>query len=197
MRKLLVTTLLVLIVHSNAFGDDPPGIQRDVLPPAVGTIISSAAVQTPAHAGHAVQSGTTTINACKLETMTADGALTVTLTAQPRIEHSSKTNGAFSVAADRMRFSIPSDTIRGTGLSTLSDFEATGTCVFSSDSIRVSANRMVLKSLPDNACSTIKFEGDVSFWVGKISGSANSITLTRTDAAWNLSGLLAAPKEGR
>lgn len=224
MRKLLTITLFISIAHNSALSGDPAGSQRHTLPPVAGTMAPSASVSVhlPAPAVSTVlQNGTTNISAGKVEQKTTEESITFLLTAHPKIEHSSKRNGAFTVSADRIQLSVPADGISerlshkasyrqknppktrhfracGTGseqnLYTISDFDATGSCVFSSDSIRVSAQRMVFKSLTNGGRSTITFDGDILILFGKeVTASAESITLTRIGAAWVISGLLAQP----
>jgi hypothetical protein len=194
----MVSTLLVLIVPSTAFSDDPPRIQRDGPPRTYRTMVPSAVIQQPANNPSTVpENGSTEVNARSVETMAADGAITVLLSDKATIKHSSKTNGAFSLSAKRIRLSSSSDVVRDRTVSSLTGFDATGSCVFISASIKVSADRVVLKSLLNHSPSSISFEGNVSFLTGKIIGWADSITLTRTDDAWELSCLLAEPKNGR
>lgn len=195
MRRLLTITLFISIAHNSAFSGDRAGSQRRTLPPAAGTMAPSASVHPPAPAVSAVlQNGTTKISAGKVEQKAAEESITILLTAHPKIEHSSKTNGSFTVAADRIQLSVPAGVFSDKNLCAISDFDATGSCVFSSDSIRVSAHRMVFKSTTNGGRPTITFDGDILIWFGKeLTASAESVTLTRIGAAWVISGLFSQP----
>jgi lipopolysaccharide export system protein LptA len=197
MHAYLPTAMLFSFFATIAYCDDPATLQRKTLPPTVGSLPPSRVEPLPDHVtAMTLTYGSTTIRAGSVEQRHAEGKFIVLLTGQPQIEHSSVAHGSFTVSANTVRFTIPSDAIAKSDSVSLTDLDATGSCAFASDSVRISANQMTIKAPNKTGRSTILFDGDVVFSANGLTASADSLSLTRSGTDWTLSGVLAPPQDG-
>ncbi len=136
------------------------------------------------------------ISGGRVETRLVDGKHIIMLSERSQIKHSSQANGTFTVSADVMRFAIRSQAMNNPDSLSLSDLEATGSCTFVCNSIRISANRFMMKTDPKIGRSTVSFDGNVVISTNGLTASADSVSLARIGTSWSLSGLLTAPQIG-
>ena len=197
MQAYLPAAALFSFFATVAYCDDPATLQPKTVSPTVGSLPPSRAEPLPDHvASMTLAYGSTTIRAASVEQRHAEGKFIVLLTGQPQIAYSSQTHGSFTVSANTVRFTIPSDAVAKPDSVSLSDLDATGSCAFESDSVRISANRMTIKSPNTSGRSTILFDGDVVFSSNGLTASADSLSLTRNGTDWTLSGTFAPPQDG-
>ncbi len=188
MRNTILTAFLLLFTQTLVRGDDPPVVVKTA-PSCVPDLPVDASKTT-------LKNGTTEIQAGTVEQKTDGDTVVVVLGGKPRIKHSSQVNGSITVSADRIRISLPAHRITNLDPVSLSNLDATGSCVFVSDSINISADSISLKASSETVRSSLTFHGNVIITTDGLTATASSVTLSRSGTTWTLSGLLAVPKDG-